>query len=208
MRKLNATRACVILGLIASTAALAKSKNPPVAVGTTLENLQTAYSGEMNAHGRYLVFAERADSDGYRQVASLFRALAASEQIHADQHARVIQALGATPRHVSATTPALSTPENLRTVIDGERWERAYMYPAYIRQASAEGQAEAVRAFTYATTSEAGHAVLCTAALKNLAQMKDSKPYRVCSVCGYVEETAPDSCRGCGSPKERFTEIS
>ena len=43
---------------------------------TTLENMQAAFNGESNAHAKYLAFAARADSEGYGEVASLFRAAA------------------------------------------------------------------------------------------------------------------------------------
>ena len=53
---------------------------------TTLDNLVTAYNGESNAHARYVEFAKKADEDGYGQVASLFRAAARAEEIHAETH--------------------------------------------------------------------------------------------------------------------------
>jgi rubrerythrin len=63
----------------------------------TLENLQAAFNGESNARAKYLAFAAKADEEGYAPVASLFRAAAAAEAIHAESHARVIKKMGATP---------------------------------------------------------------------------------------------------------------
>ena len=60
---------------------------------TTLENLMEAYGGERNAAHRYLKFAKKADEEGYGKVASLFRAAAKAEQIHAANHAEVIRQL-------------------------------------------------------------------------------------------------------------------
>ena len=62
---------------------------------TTLQNMQTAFNGESNAHLRYLAFAEQADRESYGEVASLFRAAARAEEVHASNHAEVIKGMGA-----------------------------------------------------------------------------------------------------------------
>jgi len=51
----------------------------------------------MNAKARYQQFAAKADEEGYGPVASLFRAAAMAEGIHADNHRKVIVKLGASP---------------------------------------------------------------------------------------------------------------
>ena len=66
--------------------------------GKTLVNLETAFNGESNAQARYLAFAKKADADGLPPVASLFRAAARAEEIHAANHAKVIRALGGVPQ--------------------------------------------------------------------------------------------------------------
>src|ERR1035441_8687898 len=60
----------------------------------TLNNLQTAFNGESNAHVRYVAFADKADKEGYGEVASLFRAAAKAEEVHAANHAAVIKKMG------------------------------------------------------------------------------------------------------------------
>ena len=42
----------------------------------TLDRLQAAYRAENIAQERYLAFAAKADEEGYKQAASLFRAVA------------------------------------------------------------------------------------------------------------------------------------
>src|SRR5512138_2292721 len=71
----------------------------------TLDNLQAAFNGESNAKARYLAFAQKAETEGYGKVASLFRAAARAEDIHANNHAEVIRKLGAKP------TADVKTPE-------------------------------------------------------------------------------------------------
>ena len=48
-----------------------------------ISNLLMAYEGEINAHARYKAYAAKAESEGLIGAASLFRAAARAEQIHA-----------------------------------------------------------------------------------------------------------------------------
>ena len=63
----------------------------------TMDNLQAAFNGESSPRARYSVFAEKADAEGYAGAASLFRAAARAEEIHAGNHAAVIQKFGGVP---------------------------------------------------------------------------------------------------------------
>ena len=45
-------------------------------MGDTQKNLEEAFAGESQANRRYRFFADRADTEGYPQVARLFRAAA------------------------------------------------------------------------------------------------------------------------------------
>ncbi len=49
----------------------------------TLENLQKAYNGESNAHVMYLAFADKAEEEGYQDVANLFKAVARADKFTA-----------------------------------------------------------------------------------------------------------------------------
>ena len=55
----------------------------------TDENLQEAFAGESQANRKYLFFAEKADKEGYPQVARLFRAAADAETVHAKNHLNI-----------------------------------------------------------------------------------------------------------------------
>jgi len=44
------------------------------------QNLREAFAGESLARARYLFFAQRADVEGYSEVAAAFRQVAASEE--------------------------------------------------------------------------------------------------------------------------------
>lgn len=176
---------------------------------TTMSNLQAAFNGESNAHARYVAFAMQADAEGYAGVASLFRAAARAEEIHAGNHAIVIKAFGGLPDAKLEDPVVKSTSENLEAAIKGETYERDEMYPAFIRQARAEANTEALRTLTFARAAEVEHAKLYTEALQQLANMTESRVFYVCPVCGF---TAPkpdlERCPTDGTPEERFEQVS
>ena len=180
-----------------------------VSASTTLQNLQTAYNGESNAHARYLVFAQKADQEGYAQAASLFRAAARAEQIHAANHAAVIKKLGASPEAKIETAQPKSTKENLEAAVKGETYERDVMYPEFIKQARAEKNTDALQTFNFAKSAEAEHAKLYTGAAADPEKMKvKGVKYEVCSVCGYTVPKADFAkCPSCFSPKEKYESV-
>lgn len=177
---------------------------------TTLDNLQTAYNGESNAHARYLAFAKQADTEGYAQIAALFRAAARAEEVHAGNHAAVIRNMGAEPKADLQTPQVRATKENLKVAIKGENYEKDVMYPAFLKQAQDEGNHEAIQTFSFARTAEAGHAKLYTNASENLSDMKAKGiTYQVCSICGYTVRKADFSrCPACFNPVEKYETIS
>jgi len=172
----------------------------------TLDNLQTAFNGESNARTKYLAFAKKADEEGYAQVASLFRAAAAAEEIHANNHASVIRKMGANPKADIAPPVPKSTRENLATAIQGETYERDVMYPAFIKEAETENNRQAVIMFGGALAAETEHARLYQQALDNLDQWRAGKrDFWICLVCGFTVAAAPaDRCPVCKAPKEKF----
>jgi len=163
-------------------------------MSNTEKNLLEAFAGESQANRKYLAFAKKAEEEGYKQVAKLFRAAADAETVHAINH---LKALGGIK----------STKENLETAIGGETYEFQNMYPAMIDAAKAEGQKRAEISFSYANEVEKIHAGLYKKALENLGKNPDTD-YYVCQVCGNtVEGEPPDRCPICKSPKKMFKRI-
>ena len=196
--------ALVCLGLAnVSVAAEAAGK-------TTLDNLQAAFNGESNAKAKYEAFAVKADAEGYKSVASLFRATAASETIHARKHAAAIKKLGAAPLATVGKPEVKSTKENLEAALAGETYEKETMYPDFIKQAQAEKNKGAVMSFKGALAAEAEHAKLYKQALGELEAWKPAgKEFMVCQICGYtlLADPALLKCPVCSAPKEKFTLI-
>ena len=170
-----------------------------------MSNLQSAFNGESNAHARYLAFAEKADAEGYRGAASLFRAAARAEEIHAGNHAAVIKQFGGAPEAKLEESAVKSTRENLEAALKGETYERDEMYPDFIRQAEMEENADALRTFRFALAAEVEHAKLYAAALEDLETMKTSRVFYVCPVCGFTTPNLDfEGCPTCATPKETF----
>jgi rubrerythrin len=176
----------------------------------TLDNLQTAFNGESNANARYLAFAKQADKEGYKQAASLFRAAARAEEIHAQNHAVVIKKLGGSPQAKIDTPDVKTTGDNLIVAIKGEVYERDVMYPDFIKQARSERDTAAIETFNFALTAEADHAKLYTNAKENLASMKSAGvKYYVCTVCGFTTAKMDfEKCPACFNPKEKYVAVS
>jgi len=162
----------------------------------TIENLQTAFAGESQANRKYLVFAEKADKDGFPQIAKLFRAAAHAETIHAINH---FKAMGGVS----------STAENLKAAIDGENHEVTSMYPPMVAEAENAGEKVAARSLTWALEVEKIHEKLFTQSLENLEAGLEGDDYYVCPVCGYTHEGPFEGrCPVCNTPAERFERIS
>jgi len=177
-------------------------------VGSTLDNLQTAYNGESNANARYEAFAKKADQEGYAGVAVLFRAAAKAESVHAGELAAQIKNAGATPKADVKAPEVKSTKENVDAALKGETYEKDTMYPDFIKQAKAEKNAGALEVFTEAKTAEAGHAQFYAQALNNLEAWKVARPFFVCTVCGYtVEKITFEKCPSCLNPKTKYVEV-
>jgi rubrerythrin len=192
-------------------AALALAVNAIAAASPeTIKNLNAAYRGESNANNRYLAFAQKADAEGYAQVAKLFRAAAAAEAVHRDTHKATILKLGGTVDSVTLDTvvPA-STAENLKEAIKGESYERDTMYPAFLQLAKAENNRDAKRSFHFAVSAEKEHAKLYAEALAQLGN-NPSVDYYICPVCGEtsVGRPAAEKCPTCRQPTEKFNKTS
>jgi rubrerythrin len=159
-----------------------------------IQDLLEAFAGESQANRRYLAFAEKADKEGYPQVARLFRAAAAAETVHAHNHLKVLKGVK-------------STAENLQEAVAGETAEFREMYPKMIAEAQAAGNKEAERTFNFANEVEKVHAQLFQKALDHLGDKKMADIY-VCSVCGHtVEGEPPDNCPVCKALKKFFNRI-
>lgn len=159
----------------------------------TKTNLKEAIAGESQANQKYRAFAKKAEKEGLRNIARLFRTAAEAESIHAEGH-------------LNAADMIKSTVENLEAAISGETHEYTEMYPPMVKQAELEGH-KAKRMFDYAQKVEEVHARLYRMALeaaKKGEDLKDAEFY-LCPVCGHIEIGKPkEPCFVCGVKPEKF----
>jgi rubrerythrin len=177
----------------------------------TVKNLQAAFEGESNAHAKYVAFAVKADADALPGAASLFRAAARAEQIHANNHARALHQLGSeASAHIHAIE-VKSTLENLKAALAGEQHEIDVMYPVFLAEADIHNTTAAIRTFDWALEAEKSHARLYTEAIALLESGESDswihavRNFYVCAVCGYTSETREDDrCPVCNYLWEKF----
>ncbi len=164
----------------------------------TEENLKEAYAGESQANRKYASFAEQADSEGFKNVARLYRAASEAEAIHARRLLRVMGNVG-------------PTAENLKKSVEGETYEFTSMYPEFIKHAESEKKSEAITAFTYAMKAEEVHAGLYKRALDAVHGKRDMVvgTVSICTICGNIMfGEPPDKCPICNAFKKKFQEIT
>lgn len=176
---------------------------------TTLENMQTAYNGESNAHAKYLAYAEKANEEGYAGVAALFRAAAEAESVHAENHAEVIRQLGAKPEMTIKPATIRTTRENLEDAISGESYEWDVMYPGMLSRARRDRNRAALRSFNFAMTAERDHAKFYRAALEDLDNWQTPRSFFVCTVCGEtVDKIDFKKCPSCFVKADEYIEVN
>jgi len=162
------------------------------------ENLKAAFAGESQANRKYTAFAEKAEREGYSQVAKLFRAAAAAETVHALKHFRTLKGVQ-------------STLENLKEARKGENYEATEMYPTFIREAQEEGNKAALTSFEWAIEAEKTHEALYNQAIQALEGGKDLDPKEIyiCKVCGWTTtDSPPDQCPVCKALAKAFEKIT
>lgn len=194
--KFIATISVFAAGLAATVLAQAPEK-------ITIKNLQSAYQGGFEAASFYRRCAKEAERELYPGIAKLFRAAAASEEIHRDNHLRALRQLGA---EASRPKPPIKVPkstrENLAASAADEREECRVMYPDYYRTARRENVPAAMRTFRFAQGAERAHAQLFQRADNRLGRRPAEADYFVCQTCGMtVVGTVPaicPTCRGSG----------
>jgi len=164
----------------------------------TMDNAKEAFAGESQANRKYQAFSEKAAEEGFKGVATLFKAASEAEAIHAKKLLKVLSSVG-------------PTAQNLEGAIAGETFEYESMYPGFVKGAEAENKNDAILAFTYAMKAEQVHAALYKKALAAIRAGNDLGREKVflCPVCGNIElGKTPDKCPICGVFGKQFKEIT
>jgi rubrerythrin len=121
---------------------------------TTHDNLKAAFAGESQANRRYLYFAQKADIEGYNDIAAVFRSTAEGETGHAHGHLEYMEECG----DPATDLPFGDTGSNLKSAIAGETHEYTDMYPGMAASARQEGFDEIADWFETLAKAERSHA--------------------------------------------------
>jgi len=177
---------------------------------TVIGNLTAAFTGETTASAKYAAYSKKALAEGFPQIAMMFKAASASENIHANNHRSVLEDMSAPIPTVTPEFTVKATKENLLDAIAGESYEISTMYPEFI--ANAKGNQLALISLNYAYKTEKKHKVLYDKALAALQSNQVnalSMQYFVCPTCGNTYDTTPP--KRCGismTSAEKFITIA
>ena len=117
-------------------------------------NLKAAFAGESQANRRYLYFAQKADIEGYNDVAAVFRSTAEGETGHAHGHLEYLEETG----DPATGLPIGDTASNLKASVAGETHEYTDMYPGMAKTARDENFDEIADWFETLAKAEKSHA--------------------------------------------------
>jgi rubrerythrin len=178
----------------------------------TIEDLQAAFKGETTASAKYEAYSKKAEKEGFHEIAILFKAASAAENIHANNHKAVLTESGVNAPVITPEFTVKSTKENLEDAIKGESYEASTMYPEFLKDAKSAGNQLALISLNYAFETEKKHKVMyenALAALENNAVKTLSSVFYVCPTCGNTYNTAPP--KRCGismTSSEKFIKIT
>jgi rubrerythrin len=181
---------------------------PPPKNAVSLENLQTAYEVSLKRQRMYDKFIPQAEDEKLSGVASLYRALSASEGIHARLHAELMRKDSIEPVDpIFDSVVVGSAMQTLKMALSCEELEFSSMYPSLLRAAMAEEYAEGVDQFNAIQSVEERHVELLKDAQDRSGRIGKVK-FFVCPGDGYIFTTdKTEECPVCKSTKDKFIAI-
>lgn len=120
----------------------------------TYQNLKAAFASESQANRRYLYFAQKAEIEGYPDIAALFRSVAEGETGHAFGHLDFMAEAGDPAANRAVGDTAL----NLKSAIACETYEHSDMYPEFAKIAREERFYDIAEWFETLAKAERSHA--------------------------------------------------
>jgi len=205
------------LGVLCLAPFCAAGTPPAEQYPQTIQALQERYADEVIAHRKYAAYAKHADTEGYPAIAHLFRALAASEAVHARNFDRLLRALGARAKIPSVDIQLSSTREHLKQAATVEAAEIDQEYPDILKRIKGESHEQAILFITYAWKAEQQHRDLILKIKKGaswffgmlVSRIEDNPTrYYVCQICGSTVTELPGSqCPICDHPPEEYREV-
>ena len=165
----------------------------------TEKNLQTAFTGESQAHMKYLYYSSKARKEGYVQISNLFAETSGNEKEHAELWYKALHG-GSVP----------DTLANLADAAAGENYEWTEMYAEMAKTAREEGFDDLAKQFEGVGAIEKLHEERYLALKKNIEDgvvfERDEEQVWFCTNCGHnhLGKKAPDECPVCHHPQAYF----
>lgn len=176
----------------------------------TAKNLLTSFAFESQATARYQFFADKAQKDGFAQIAAIFEETADQEHEHA---LRFFKFFNGGELEITATflTGVIKTTyENLMASADLENNVATTLYPGFSAKAREESYERAADTWDAIIVAEEQHEQTFLALAQNLQsgkifQRDESVRWR-CRNCGYIHEGTkpPEKCPACVRPSGHF----
>ena len=165
----------------------------------TEANLAAAFAAEAQTCCRYTFFAERAEQEGYKQVAATFRTLASIEKEHARLWFRIIN-YGDVP----------ATERNLLSAADCEQFEHVSLYSRFADTAKEEGFDRIANLIAEMALIEQAHESVLRQMHSDMVSgmmfcTDQDSPWR-CMACDHslTASAAPEVCPVCGAAQSTF----
>jgi rubrerythrin len=142
-----------------------------------------------------MMFSAKADEENLPQIAHLFRAVAASEGVHARRSFALLEG------------SVKDTQSNLEQAFQSESRVAQVEYSKMLREAEEDEHGAVAVLFSQAKDVEETHAKLYKKALDHLIAQRQTA-YYLCTVCGFVADgKKPESCPVCGASASSFRAI-
>lgn len=135
----------------------------------TETHLRDAYARESQANRLFLYFAQKAEVEGFPDIASIFRSTAEGETGHAHGLLEYLEPCGAP----ASGLPFGCTGDNLRAAIASEQADGNERYPMMAQVAREEGFEDIAEWFESLAGAERSHADRFLAALRRLERGDD-----------------------------------
>lgn len=184
----------------------------------TIAAMHRARETETRVYYHYTEYGRRAQQEGYRGIAYLFTAFAASEQVHATNFGKILTRLNV--ELLPIAKPEISagaTRENLIRAADSEMASIDAFYPKLLEQLKPEGHEDATTLVHYAWASEKQHRDKISQIqrwtatfFETVARTIDAKTgrYFICQNCGSTTNAVPARlCPVCKFPSALYRGI-
>ena len=165
----------------------------------TQANLMAAFAGESQARNKYTYYADKAEKDGFIQIAQIFRETAKNEQEHAEIWFKLL-----------GGGELKDTASNLKDAAEGENYEWTRMYASFAEEAREEGFDHIAFLFDSVAKIEKEHEQRFRKLLENvengLVFSRDEEKIWICSNCGniVIGKEVPNQCPVCKKQKGYF----